>query len=379
MRRFIVHAHRWIGLTIGLLWVLQGLTGGFLVFYRDLDRLAVSAPEAGSPASLDVIVRSAKTASGNATLTRLSFTDSHRDLIEVLYTDAVGERRALVIDASSAKVVRATDAQPATPFNGQAWRWIYAFHQGLNAGRRGEMLIGLSGLLLFATALGGLWLGWPKRRSWKAAFAVGRWRKLEHRLFGWHRAVGLAAGSALLVMAVTGIYMTFPDTAHALAAAMMPLDRESARNALSRPESDGTGKPVSPQQALDLAIGIFPRADFVRMMMPVSTSPRYVVRLRQPGETPPWLGTTTVSIDATNGHILSVYDPRRAPIVERVFDAALSVHNGEVAGPLGRILVMLIGAALATLYILGVRAWWDGKKRKAGREAKRAARLSGAA
>lgn len=161
MRRVVVQVHRWLGLTIGLLWVLQGLTGAFLVFYRDLDRLSVSAPVAGPMASLDAIVSSAKAATGNARLTRLSFTDGHRDLIEVLYADRAGRLRALVIDASSAAVVRATDAQPATPFNGQAWRWIYAFHQGLNAGRRGEILIGLSGLMLFATVLGGLWLGCP--------------------------------------------------------------------------------------------------------------------------------------------------------------------------------------------------------------------------
>ncbi|GAA0337293.1 PepSY-associated TM helix domain-containing protein [Sphingomonas oligophenolica] len=373
-RRIVVKAHRWIGLTLGLLWVLQGLTGGFLVFYRDLDRLAVPAPKAGPMASLDAIVRSAKVATGDAVLTRLSLTDSHRDLIEVLYNAPAGEQRALVVDASSARVLRATDAAPRTPFNGQAWRWIYAFHQGLNAGRRGEILIGLSGLMLFATVLGGLWLGWPRRRAWKAAFAVRRWRKLEHRLFGWHRAIGLAAGSALLVSAVTGIYMTFPDQSRALAATIVPMGDGSARGDAGRSAINGIGKAVSPQQALNRALETFPRAQFVRIMLPGPTSPDYVVRLRQPGETPPWLGTTSVSVDAASGRILRVHDPRTAPLIERIFDATLSVHNGEVAGLPGRILVMLSGLALATLYVLGVRAWWDGKKRKAERNARRAQR-----
>jgi uncharacterized iron-regulated membrane protein len=319
-------------------------------------------------------VQSAKAATGNAKLTRLSLTDGHRDLIEVLYTDNAGRQRALVIDASSAAVVRATDAQPATPFNGQAWRWIYAFHQGLNAGRRGEILIGLSGLMLFATALGGLWLGWPQRRAWKAAFAVRRWKKLDHRLFGWHRAVGLAAGSALLVMAATGVYMTFPDTARAIAATFVPVNRDLAKNVLSRSEIDRAGKAVSPQRVLERALDIFPRARFARLMMPGPTSPAYIVRLRQPGETPAWLGTTMVSIDPANGHILSLYDPRTAPLIDRIFDAALSVHNGEVAGLPGRILIMLGGIALATLYILGVRAWWNGRNREADRKARRAQR-----
>jgi len=374
VRRIVVQAHRWIGLTLGLLWVLQGLTGGFLIFYRDLDRLAVPAPEAGPMASLDAIVRSARVATGNAVLTRLSFTDSHGDLIEILYKAPTGEQRALVVDAASARVLRDTDAAPGTPFNGQAWRWIYAFHQGLNAGRRGEILIGLSGLMLVATVLGGLWLGWPRRRAWKAAFTVRRWRKLEHRLFGWHRAIGLAAGSALLVSAVTGIYMTFPGQSRALAATIMPMGEGLATGAVGRSGFDGAGRPVSPQQALDRALVIFPRARFVRIMLPGPASPGYVVRLRQPGETPPWLGTTSVSVDAANGRILSIHDPRTAPLIERIFDATLSVHNGEVAGLPGRILIMLSGLGLATLYVLGAWAWWDGKKRKAEREARRAQR-----
>ncbi len=117
MCRTVLRVHRWLGLTIGLLWVLRGLTGAFLVFYRDLDRLSVSAPVAGPMASLDAIVRSAKAATGNATLTRLSFTDGHRDLIEALYTDRAGRPRALVIDASSAAVVRATDVPTYYEYN----------------------------------------------------------------------------------------------------------------------------------------------------------------------------------------------------------------------------------------------------------------------
>ncbi len=187
-------------------------------------------------------------------------------------------------------------------------------------------------------------------------------------------AIGLAAGSALVVMAVTGIYMTFPDAARAVAAMVVPVDRDPARHMLSRSEIDGAGTAVSPQQALERALGIFPRARFARLMMPGPTSPAYVVRLRQPGETPAWLGTTAVSIDPANGHILSVYDPRTARLIDRIFDATLSIHNGEVGGLPGRILIMLSGLALATLYMLGVRAWWNGKKREAERKARRAQR-----
>lgn len=180
-------------------------------------------------------------------------------------------------------------------------------------------------------------------------------------------------------MTVTGIYMTFPDTARAIVAKVVPVDRELARDVQSRRDIDGNGKAVSPQRALERALDIFPRARFVRLMMPGPTSPSYVVRLRQPGETPAWLGTTTVSIDPADGHILSVYDPRTAPLIARIFDATLSIHNGEVAGLPGRILIMLVGLALATLYILGVRAWWNGRKREAERKARRAQRMAGIA
>ena len=55
MRRAMIAVHLWLGLILGGLWALQGLTGSVLVFHREIERLAGPVVGVGPPASLDRI------------------------------------------------------------------------------------------------------------------------------------------------------------------------------------------------------------------------------------------------------------------------------------------------------------------------------------
>ena len=82
MRRLAIKLHLWLGLTVGLLWALQGLTGAGLVFHRELDRWAhpERAGSAGPMASMDRLVAAA-TDAGGAAPKRISVVDTGPDLV----------------------------------------------------------------------------------------------------------------------------------------------------------------------------------------------------------------------------------------------------------------------------------------------------------
>ncbi|PTQ12855.1 hypothetical protein CLG96_01525 [Sphingomonas oleivorans] len=359
MRKKLVTLHLWFGLTIGLLWAVQGLSGALLVFHQEIERLAGPATSAGPQASLDtVIARAAKAA--NAPIDTVSVTDGRGDLLSAWYRDAEGHKRAQLVDAATARILAAHDREPALPAAGSAMQWVYLLHETLLGGAFGETLIGISGLLLMTAAATGLYVAWPKRRQWKAAFSVSRWRSPPQKLYGWHRAVGLLTGFALLVIAPCGIYMVFANELRPALAKLVPHHlpyKIAPAPADFRPTE-------SAQAALDRAHALFPDGRFVRLTLPTAEAPAYRIRLRQPGETRAWSGVTTIVIDARTGRTLNIYDPLKAPLSNRILDAAYSIHNGEVAHLAGRLLVMLAGLALPTLYITGIKSWLGKRRRK---------------
>lgn len=360
MRKLAVTIHLWLGLTVGLLWAVQGLTGAALVFHRELDRWA--HPErvgtGGPMASMDGLVAAATAAAGVAPK-RLSVVDTRPDLVMADYDGVDGQARQLFLDAATARLVGERLYEPAVPGNGSTSRFLYNLHERLIAGETGEIVMGLSGLFLLATVALGLWIGWP--RGWRAVARVGAWRSRPQKLYGWHRLIGLGAGFALLLIVPGGVYMIFSDPIRHTVAALAPHQLPYKPAPL---EAGAEPNWIAPQAALATAQRRFPEARFVRIGLPNAKAPVYAVRLLQPGEVRAWSGTTSVTVDARGGAILHVYDPLTAPLSNRLADAAFAVHNGEIAGALGRLLVMLAGLSLPTFYVTGLWLWLSKRRRK---------------
>ena len=97
-------------------------------------------------------------------------------------------------------------------------------------------------------------------------------------------------------------------------------------------------------------------------------APVYQVQMYQEGESRAWLGKTSVSIDPAHGHIVSVYDALEAPAMDRLLDAAYPLHNGEIIGWPGRIVVLVIGTSLAAMFATGLMSWTGRKRRAAARQ-----------
>lgn len=350
MRKSLVQIHLWLGLAIGLLWALQGLTGALLVFHRDIDRWAGPSLVSGPMASLDRVASEAK-ARVDGPIQMIGIADESGALLNVHFKDGTTVRQ-LRMEAATAKIVDVRDYDPKTPLRGSGWRWIYLLHESLLLHDRGERIVGISGMFLLSALLTGIVIGWPKRQQVKAIFSWRRWKTIRAKLFGWHRMLGLLAGFVLLITVPGGLWMIFAADVRPAIATVLP--HELPYKAAPIPEF---GKIIEPQDAVDRARTHFPDAAFVRLTLPTPTTPVYAVRLRQQDEIRAWSGVTTVTVDARTGRTLHVYDPLNAPLTNRLADAAFSVHSGEIAGLFGRMLLMLAGFALPVLYATGVWAW----------------------
>lgn len=349
MRRVLVQLHLWLGLTIGLVWALQGLTGALLVFHREIEAAGTGA-RSGPMAPLTTVLGNAEVAAGRP-IDLLSVAGPGGAVL-VATARGPGGGTNVRIEAATGRVI---DTQKGEGF----WRLLYELHEELLLHDKGKTLTGTSALVLVSAALTGLWLGWPRRGSWRAAFQPRAWRTARQRLYGWHRMAGLLVTLALVAVPLAGATMAFGST-------LRPwLAKQAGYQMPFKPAGPLPARIVAPDVALAAAQARFPGAAFVRLTRPSEKAPAYAIRLHQEGEVRAWSGTTTVTVDAGTGAVLAVYDPLTAPLANRLFDAAFPVHNGEIAGFSGRLMVMFAGLALPTLYVTGVLAWW--RKRRARR------------
>lgn len=359
MRKRLVKMHLWLGLFIGLLWAVQGLTGALLVFRREADRLALPAPDQGPIASLDLIVAKAS-AAAKSRIERVTIIERHGDVLSAEYHDGSGKARSVLVDAVSGNVLGWRELEPVSPVSGSFSQWLYHLHKSMLLGEDRGGFTGISGLFLFSAVVLGLRIGWPRRGAWRSTFSWQRWRSTDQRLYGWHRAIGLSAGLLFLVTVPCGIYLVFAGEIRPVLANMVP-HRLPYRAA---PAAESSITWITPQSALAIARARFPDAAFVSMSMPMHSSPVYAVRLRQPGETRLWAGVTSVAVNAANGAVADAYDPLNAPLSNRIADLLFSIHNGEIGGLGGRLLILFAGLSLPALYGLGVATWWRRRSRR---------------
>lgn len=350
--------HLWLGLTLGLLWALQGFTGAILVFHRELDRSALPSPQRSKPLSLDVLLGTARlpVAMRADSIGRV---DQDPSIFIINYTGLDGRKRGHLIDTATGAKLGERDWRPPSPFEGSATRWIYDLHHRLLLGEMGGHLLGASGLFLLASALSGLWLAWPRRSAWRAIFGIRRWHSRAQRLFGWHRLAGLCAAAALVLLAITGATMDFSKQLRSFSESHLPYQSPFALQSGPPPQ-----RIVTADQALAAAQATLPHAAFVSLTLPSPALPAYQVRLRQPGEWRIWSGTSMVTVDPVDGRVLDVYDAEKAPLTNRLLESAFAFHSGEAAGLAGRIAVLLAGLALPAMYVTGVWIWFRRHRRR---------------
>ncbi|WP_341714027.1 PepSY domain-containing protein, partial [Erythrobacter sp.] len=216
LRHWVRRLHLWLGLSLGGLLALLGLTGSILAFYPELD--AVLHPEiraeASGPPDWDRAVATVRAA----------------------YPDKEGSWRFEVTDQAGAIPARYYEPpeRPGYAFrpmmvwlspNGGAvlrrdyWgeyavTFLYDLHYRLLLGEMGGTVLGWIGFALLALLLTGLWAWWPRiwsRESWGKALRFKRGAPPQRALRDWHKLTGLFGIAFLLILTVTGIMLELPD------------------------------------------------------------------------------------------------------------------------------------------------------------------------
>jgi uncharacterized iron-regulated membrane protein len=361
LRALLVRAHRWTGLALGALFALMGATGSFNVYHRELDAWLNPAHYRGEPGvavvSADAVRELVLRRHPRATIINIALPEDGRPYWVWIRDDALAQGASglqfqLAVDPRSGAVVGPRLAWGGVSFTREGVvRTMYRLHYELWVGPAGKTAVGLAGVFLLITIVLGIALAWPRRGAWLRVLTVKSGARGLRALFDWHRGVGAWAAVVLAASAFSGAYMVFPEYFHAVVQPFAAVD-----DLKLEVRASGGSSALALAAAIERARGRFPDAQPLFVAPARGPNGAIRVRLFRPGEANPF-GRTFVWIDPSTGDVLRAIDGRGASAAARFFNAQFPLHNGSIAGPVGRAVVFVAGLTPLLLFATGLCIW----------------------
>ena len=352
-RRLWFVTHRWIGLTVGLLFVLVGLTGSILVFDHAIDEWLnpnlLLTDGTTTPAPITQIIETAETAYDGKAMSVMK-PRVENGVWTVWFSKRTEDGRKFIAVYVNPNDLKVTGQRT---WGEDLLGWIYRLHYQLVAGEMGVIIIGLVGLILILSLISGVYLWWPLwKHSWRAAFMIRGGSRFNYDL---HKTLGIGSLVFLFVLAFTGVYMEFPWLVKPLITAFS--DETHEPRGLESEESQSK-QAISADDALKIAQQHFPHAKFDHLHPPQGDEGTYEVAFRQPHEVQQTFGRSQVFLDQYSGEVLAIRNPDDFTAADIFFAWQFPLHSGEAFGIVGRWVVFITGFVPAVMYVTGFILWW---------------------
>lgn len=348
--------HLWLGLSIGMLFAVTGITGSVLVFYPELDRTvhpALSRVQADArPRSWQAVIDALRRDHPDRTgAWRIEVVPDGGPIPVRYYTprEIAGRDFAplmLWLDPVSLRTVRAGF------WGGYPTTWIYDLHYRLLLQKPGGIAMGIAGIVMLAMLVTGLWAWWPRPGGWQRSLAFKRPAAPIRRLYDLHKLTGLGGALVLIVVTVTGVMLDLPDQVRPIVARASPLFATPRPISMPRP-----GGMLSLDVLVARAQARLPGAALAWIETPADATGSVRINLMQPGEPSRRFPRSNVWLDPYDGRVLAVRDARRDSAGDTLLTWLHPLHGGEALGMTGRVLVFVSGLLPMVLLVTGLMRW----------------------
>ena len=211
-RRALFQIHLWAGIGVGLYLLLISVTGSLLVFRIELhnmfSRPPVTVTPAGEYLTDDQLKAAALRAFPGYKVTNIWKQKRPEQTVEIwLDRDEHGTALHRIFDPYTGKNLGYPD-----PAMVRFIVWLASLHDDLLNGDKGRRVNGAGSILLTLLCVTGLIIWWPGVPNWRRSLTVDL--KANWKLFNWnlHSAVGFWSFLLVLLWAVSGIYLAFPNS-----------------------------------------------------------------------------------------------------------------------------------------------------------------------
>lgn len=353
IRRTLFTIHMWVGLILGILLALLGLSGSLLVYDEQFANLLDKRPQAltaGMPLPLSMIQGIARDTAAERGLAggqmQIILPQEPRQAITVRLggispmgnMSGMPVRRGLqlFIDPVSGEVLGSRAA--ALP---GLLTFAHQLHGNFLLGREGRSLVvGWLGVAMLALGISGLVLWWPKRGQWKYAFRVrpnASGLRFHREL---HAATGIWVFLVFMAVSFSGLVLAWPQAFGTNARIAMPA------------VEPGEGRRLGATEAVIAAQHAVPSLVPTSVTIPAGKDQPFGVNYLSNGAI-----NATVYVDPYKGRVLGVRDASTS------FLAWMRpVHQGSL-GVVWKFLVFLSGLVPSLFVVTGMIMWWKKRQR----------------
>lgn len=368
--------HLWLGLSLGFLLSIYGITGSILVFHEEIDEwlssemLIVKPPEHSAVYQpLAAIFEAGRKAMPTpAKPTFATYPRNEQAAFKLKYAvataDGVREMWLVAVDPYTAQVTgkhlldRSDSVIPKTFID-----FMFKLHYALliQSHDVSTVVVGLSGALLMISVLTGLIVWWPLTGRWRQALAVKPKSGSVRFNYDLHKVSGFYPALVLLPVLFSGVYMVLP---HQVVPVLELFSPVTYRYWFQSTPPAGNAQAIGMDVAVATARERYPtgRPHFIYgAFTPTKT---YTVCLNDVAALGSLLQRRCVVMDRYTGKILDVDDPTIGTAGEVFTHWQWPLHSGQAFGMTGRIMVFLSGLACPLLFVTGVIRWLQKRRAK---------------
>lgn len=401
LKKIITKAHWLVGITLGTMLAIMGLTGGLMAFDKEISRFFLGAYSQTPPQQVDMLslvelYQRVHTANPTRVMLALTPASDGRAAQVEFATGATsgpglgnGDNRneiRLVNPYTGALLPESSLSQSVQGF----MAWLREIHQGHwlppndPIGKIIFSSVGICAVFLFGMALTGLYLRWPRgraARSWSAWFKIN-WQ-VKGRAFLWnlHTVLGTLVFIPYLISAHSGALQNstvgwYGNTIRSLVGAPQAGPPGGpGMDAGPGGMGSGTGMQAGPPQvrpamplddsklwsAFLLELPAFKTATMQITRLPNQAAEFAYVPLDADSEDRGVVVVDTVAGTVRNTPVSAVPS---LSFAEFVVEKNQDIHEGRIFGKLGVLVMMLAALSMPVFYVTGWMMYLQRKKRQ---------------
>lgn len=381
-RGWLFQLHLWLALLLGPVLTAVCLTGSFVVFRYEMNRMTVNGTAYVTPQekrlTLDELTRRVQAARPQDKLSSASW-DGGRDTgMNFWTTSPEGHRIHTFINPYTGEITGQED------YHGKWIQWFYDLHANLLMGPTGMFLNGFVGLAAVVLSVTGLVVWWPGLPRWRTGFQYLRGARWQRQNYDWHKLVGFYSSGAVMVIALTGAYFSFPALYKDVFSRVTGTKVET--NGPRAATKWGAGSPTL-EEFVRRAEAAQPGARFVSLSFPKKAGDPVGVRTKEQYD---WhrIGLNHVYLEPGNGRVIRSARFDEMSAASKAVLLMYPLHFGRFGGLWSpfwfyavMVLYVVLGLAPPALMVTGSLMYWNRslskkwKKWRAGQEIEKAVTL----
>lgn len=351
--------HRWLGIVLGLWFVLVGLTGAILVYEEPIDAwlnpdLLVTSSRGPHLAPGVIAARAREHGFPHVERIRLPQAEGevYRLLVRTTDRRIRNPRDEAMFDPVTGALLGQRSAQTMSLAPRFAMQTIYEFHRNVLLGEPGSNIVGIAGFLLLASAITGIVLALPRSRAaWRRLLAINLRASATRIAFDTHRSAGTLIAVLLVLATVTGSTLVYLNYVRELVSVF-----SKVASFPTVPFRMSTDAPQPLDTLVSTVRNAHPQRAITEIRVPAGQMSGYQFYLRSPGDQYR-LGDTLLWVHPGTGEILVERSDRTRNAGETLMHWLFPLHSGTAFGGVGMAAMFATGIAPLLLVITGLWVW----------------------